>query len=126
MGKEYHKKPKVLRSDVIVIPNALRLRHLNIDLHMDSVVVSGRVFLALIRNPIYYCDAPLVKSKKAVDFYDVLDTTVCKYNHAGFQVCKIYCNNEYQAMMEPVKDDMDIEIEYTPLGEYESAAKRNN
>ena len=33
-------------------------------LHMDSVVVSGQVFLAPVAKPIYYSNAPAVKSRK--------------------------------------------------------------
>ena len=112
--------------DVIAIPNELWVQHININLHMDSVIVSGRVFLASVSKPIYYHDAPLVKSKKTKDFYNALDTTIHKYNHAGFQVQKIHCNNEYKSLMEPVKDKMSIDIGYAAPGEHESAAERNN
>ena len=77
-------KPQKLTNNVINIPTALKSKYINITLHMDSVVVSGQIFLVSIEKSIHYRDTPVVESKSKKDFYTALDLTLYKYNHAGF------------------------------------------
>src|SRR6056300_1708858 len=48
------------------------------------------------------------------------------YNHAGFNVKVMYCDNEFQPLFDTVKDDMDVHMNYANPGEHEPHAERNN
>ena len=42
-----------------------------------------------------------------------LDVIFRQYNKGGFVIKTIYCNGEYRAMMNKVRDDLDTEMNYT-------------
>ena len=48
------------------------------------------------------------------------------YNDAGFTVKEIRCDGEFRSIMDAVKDDLDITINYPPKGKKDGAAERNN
>ena len=93
---------------------------------MDSLVISGRVFLASIGKPIYYRDAQVIENKQKGTFYKALDQTLRQYNRAGYNIRTISCDKEFKSLMEEVQDELGIDIDYTNPGDHESAAERNN
>ena len=60
------------------------------------------------------------------ELYRCIDEVLRCYNSAGFFVKTISCDNKFKPLMDPVKDNMDVSMNYCPAGEHESAAERNN
>src|SRR6056300_562863 len=48
------------------------------------------------------------------------------YNHVGFNVKVMYCDNEFQPLFDTVKDDMDVHMNYANPGDHEPHAEQNN
>ena len=49
-----------------------------------------------------------------------------KYNSAGFTIKRINCDQEFQPIMDLIKDDMDIEMNYAPAQAHTPRADQNN
>ena len=45
---------------------------------------------------------------------------------SGFRITKMHCDQEFKPLMDPVKDEMNIEMFYPPAGDHVSEAERNN
>ena len=48
------------------------------------------------------------------------------YNARGFTVREIHCDREFKPLMDPVKDQMGIEMHYLPAGDHVPEAERLN
>ena len=48
------------------------------------------------------------------------------YNQAGFVIKTIHCDGEYKAMMDQVRDDLDVVMNYTNASDHVPEAERNN
>ena len=48
------------------------------------------------------------------------------YNSTGFSIKTISCDNQFKPLMDPVRDNMDVSMNYCPASEHESAAEQNN
>ena len=48
------------------------------------------------------------------------------YNSAGFVITTIHCDREYASMMDKVKDDLNVTMNYTNAGDHVPEAERNN
>ena len=49
-----------------------------------------------------------------------------KYNDAGYQVKKSYCEREFKKIIDEVKDKLGVEMNYTGTDEYVPETERNN
>jgi len=125
-GHMTHQKPLKYVDDVISIPSELTSKCSKITLHMDNLIISGRVFLSAIGKPIYYRDAVVIEDKKKTSFYKALDVMLRRYNRAGYTVTTVSCDNEFRSLMDEVQDQLNIDMDYTNPGDHESSAKRNN
>ena len=57
--------------------------------------------------------------------YQGLVACLCVHNHTGHTVTKILCDQQFATIMNTVKDDLDVHMNYTSSGEHESVAERN-
>ena len=53
-GKTVQSKPKQVRYDIIEIPPELKLKHQEVQLHINVLYINGIAFLSTIGHPIYY------------------------------------------------------------------------
>ena len=60
------------------------------------------------------------------DIYAALDSFLQNYNKAGFCVKTIYCDREFRVLMDPVKDNLDIDLNYTSSNKHVPDAEQNN
>ena len=58
--------------------------------------------------------------------YRALDMILRKYNSAGFIIRRILCDQEYKGMMDQVKDNLDIDMNYTNTDDHVPEAECNN
>ena len=49
-----------------------------------------------------------------------------QYNKAGFRITTINCNQEFESMMNEIKDDLGVDINPASQGEHVPEAERNN
>ena len=54
-----------------------------------------------------------IKTTSQEDYYKAINMIVQKYNDTGFKIKCIYCDGEFKPLMDKVKDELGIEMNYT-------------
>ena len=75
-----------------------------------------------IRNRALVC----LENREAESLYKALDVVLRSYNKAGYYVNKIRCDREFKPIMDEIKDNLDIDLDYPPQGDHVPEAERNN
>ena len=68
----------------------------------------------------------LLKTCTHEDMYDRIDKILRNYNKAGFQIKNINCDREFKGLMDPIKDELNVDMNYTSANEHVPEAERNN
>ena len=66
------------------------------------------------------------QSTMGEEYYSAIDKVLRKYNAGGYTISKIECDCEYQSIMDKVKDNLQVEMNYTNAQDHQPQAKRNN
>ena len=67
-----------------------------------------------------------MNTKQNKEYYRALDAILRHYNQASFVIKTIHCDGEYKAMMDQVRDDLDVVMNYTNASDHVPEAERNN
>jgi hypothetical protein len=67
-----------------------------------------------------------IENRTHKEYYRVLDMVLRVYNSAGFHIKTIHCDGEFQEMMEKVKDDLGVWMNFTNALDHVPEAERNN
>ena len=67
-----------------------------------------------------------LKSRTHDDMYEGIDKILRNYNKGGFKVKTINCDREFKGFMDPIQHDLEVEMNYTAMGEHIPEAERNN
>ena len=67
-----------------------------------------------------------LKSRNVDEIYSGIDDILRNYNKAGFRIKTIHCDGEFKEFVDPIRDELDIDINYTSMGEHIPEAERNN
>ena len=76
--------------------------------------VNKMPFLTSISRALYYRTALYLKTRTNKDLYSALDEVLRMYNSSGFTISKIYADNEFKPIMDPVKDELEVDMGYAP------------
>ena len=60
------------------------------------------------------------------DLFSALDKVLQLYNSYGFEISKIYCDQEFEPMMETVEDNLNVTMHCAAAQAHISEAERNN
>jgi hypothetical protein len=82
--------------------------------------------MTTIAQTIRFRSAIPIKNRMHEEYYCVLDMVLRVYNSVGFHIKTIHCNGEFRAMMEKVKDDLGVSINFTNALDHVPEAERNN
>ena len=93
---------------------------------MDSMKINGVPFLTTVARNIMYRTAEWIPKQTSKTYRSVLDTVFRLYNHAGFQITKIHCDNEFRPLMNELQDNYNITMNYSNPQEHVPEAERNN
>jgi hypothetical protein len=118
-GKSTQRKPKPVRNDLIEIPKELITKHQNMCINESGMVTA-------IDRTIKFQSLVPMDTKQHNEYYRALDKILRHYNNAGFVITTIHCNGEYQAMMEKVMDNLDVEMNFTNAQDHVPEAEQNN
>ena len=124
-GKTTRKKPMPMVSDQIDLPTELVSRT-DLELSMDIMYVNEMPFLTSITHQLQYRTAQFLPTRTFKDLYTALDDILRMYNSNGFVITKIYCDGEFSEFMDPVRDQLDVEMEYAAPQAHVPRAERNN
>ena len=111
--KSTRQAPKPVRSDWIEIPKELMLKHRELELCMDTMFVNDVQMLTAIDRTIRFRSVVPVESRAHTAYFSALDVILRHYNSAGFLIRTIHCDREYESMMDSVKDDLNVTLNYT-------------
>ena len=125
-GKTVRQKPTPVVRDYVSIPKELVEKHESITLCIDTLYINEMPFLATISRNIKYRTIQWLPTRTAKDYRSVLDIVFRQYNKAGFRIGTIHCDNEFKPIMDDLKDDLDIAMNYASAQEHVPEAERNN
>jgi hypothetical protein len=125
-GKSTRRKSTLVQEDVIEIPEELILQNRKIDLCIDIMYVNECGFMTTINQTIRFRSALPIENRTHEENYRVLDMVLRLYNSAGFHIETKHCNREFSAMMDEVKDDLGVCMNFTNALDHVPEAERNN
>ena len=125
-GKTTRTPPLPMVTDQIEMPPELYEDRPDWELCMDLMFVNGMPFMTSITRNLYYRTAQPIPSRTAKALYDGLDAIFRMYNSRGFNISKIYADKEFETLMETVKDDLGVTMQYSPSQAHVPEAERNN
>jgi hypothetical protein len=83
-------------------------------------------FMTTIDRTIRFSIAIPIKNHMHEEYYCVLDMVLRLYNSAGFHIKTIHCDREFRAMMEKVKDDLGVRMNFTNALDHVPEVERYN
>jgi hypothetical protein len=125
-GKSTRSKSTPVREDSIEIPEELILQNRKIDLCIDIMYVNKCGFMTTINQTIQLRSALSIENCTHEEYYRVLDTVLQLYNSAGFHIKTVHCGGEFRKMMDKVKDDLGVCMNFTNALDHVPEAERNN
>ena len=124
-GKSTRSKPTPAVHDVVSIPKRLLYIHKNVHLFMDIMYVNGLPFLMTISKHLYYRTATYLTDEKANTLYKAMDGVFNKYNNAGYKIKHISADNQFQASLEAIQDELRVTVHFSAAQEHVPEAERN-
>jgi hypothetical protein len=125
-GKSTRQKSTPVREDTIKIPEELIAHNCKIELCIDIMYVTECGFMTMIDQTIRFRSAIPIDNRTHEECYCVLDMVLCVYNSAGFHNKTIHCDGEFRAMIEKVKDNLGVRMNFTNALDHVPEAERNN
>jgi len=104
--------PTTVVDDLIEIPEVVKEENQYIDLAIDIILINCVILLTLIDRSVKYRTVVPLNSHKKEELYRGLDQVLRIYNNAGFTIRRIHCDNEFRSIMDPVVDELDIQMNY--------------
>ena len=93
---------------------------------MDTFYINGIGFLGMIGHPVQYRTSVDLEDGESETIYNSLDKTLRTYNGGGFRIKQINCDGEFKSIMDKVKDELNVKMNYTNAGDHVPEAERNN
>ena len=125
-GKTVRNKPKPVVNDYIHIPKELITKHQDITLCIDTMFINEMPFLSTISRHLKYRTIQWLPARTATAYRSALDVIFRQYNKAQFRISTIHCDGEFRSIMDDIKDDLDIDMNYANAQEHVPEAERNN
>ena len=125
-GKTTRRNPTPVKKDEVQIPKELIEKNQDITLCIDLLFVNGMPMLTSIDRAVRFRALIPIESRKKEELFTGLDVILRQYNKAGFQITTINCDQEFESMMNKIKDDLGVDINPASQGEHVPEAERNN
>ena len=93
---------------------------------MDTMFINQEGMLIAINQTVMFQSLVPINTKQHNKYYRAIDVILRKYNSAGFAIKRIHCDDEYQSMMDKVKDKLDVEMNYANALDHVPEAEQNN
>ena len=88
--------------------------------------MNGMPMLTSIDQTIEFRLLVPLKSRTLEELYRGMDVILRNYNKAGFKINTIHCNGEFKELMDRVKDNLGINLNYMAKHEHVPEAEHNN
>ena len=124
-GKTIQTKLLPQTKDYVEIPKELIETQQNVELAIDTMKVNKIPFLTTISKNIMYRMAHPMLMQMAEAYRSALDEVFHMYNHAGFHITSIQADQEFKPLLNPIKDDLGIQMKYANAQEHVPEAECN-
>ena len=124
-GKTTRRKPIPMVSDQIAMPPELCERRSTLELCIDIMFVNEMAHLTSITRALHCRTAQCMATRMARDVNTTLDNVLRMHNSYGFIISKICCDGEFRPLMDPIKDELDIEMQHSPAQAHVPEAEWN-
>jgi hypothetical protein len=125
-GKLTRRKSTPVREDTVKIPEELIANNRELELCIDIMYINECRFMTTIDQMIRFRSAIQIENCTHKEYYRVLDMVLRLYSSAGFHIKTIHCDGKFQAMMEKVKDNLGVQMNFTNALDHVPEAERNN
>ncbi len=125
-GKLTRRSAKRVKVDQIQIPPEIVNKHQNLTWCFDIFFVNGLPFLTGIILDIRFRTCSRLKNRTNEAVYDAIDQVTRLANSAGYRIKEMRCDPEFKPLMNPVKDELNVDMWYAPPKQHEPNAERNN
>ena len=125
-GKTTHQKPMPMVTDQIAIPDQLYENRRSLEMCLDVMFVNKVPCLMTITRNLFCQTATFLQTRTHQDLCSALNDVLHVHNSNGFELSKIICNPEFEGMMKPVADDLDVIMDYVPTKAHVPEAEQNN
>ncbi len=125
-GKTTRKQLLPVVDDYIEIPKELISSQRDVILCLDGMYVNGLTFLTTISKNMYYSTAQYIAKQKSDIYQDAIEHVLRIYNMGGFQVRKIWCDNEFCPLMNQLENKLHICMNHTNASEHVPEAEQSN
>jgi hypothetical protein len=125
-GKSTRRKSTPVWEGTVEIPEELIANNRKIELCIEIMYVNECGFMTTIDQTIRFRSAIPIENLTHEEYYHVLDMVLRLYNSAGFHIKTIHCDSEFRVMMEKVKDDLGVRMNFTNALDHVPEAERNN
>jgi len=95
-------------------------------LAIDIILINRIILLTAIDRNIKYKTVVPLESHKKEELYRGIDQVLMIYNNAGFTIRRIHCDNEFRSIMDPVADELDIQMNCANPDAHVPDIERNN
>lgn len=117
-GKTTRRRADIVRSDEIEVPPELLEQCENLTLHIDVMYVNGIPMLTGIDDPVRHRNLIPLARRHSPELYAALDKMLRFYNQHGFYVREIRADNEFRSLLEPLQDNLDVQMNFSNAGEH--------
>jgi hypothetical protein len=93
---------------------------------MDAMDMNECGMLSTIDQTIKFRSLVPMNTKQHAEYYRALDQILRNYNLARFAIRTIHFDGEFRGMMEKVKDNLDVDMNFTNAQDHVPEAERNN
>ena len=93
---------------------------------MDILFVNRMPMLTSIDRAIHFRSLIPLKSRSQDDLYMGIDKILRNYNKGGFNIKMIHRDREFEEFMDLIKDDLEVDMNYTARGKHAPEAEGNN
>ena len=125
-GKTVRKRspPVVDSTGVYTVPEELHKNFEHLPATMDVFSVCGIRFLAFADLEIRNRMTQHLVNKKDETFYKAIDNIFDYYNRHDAYIRSILCDNEFASLMDPVKNELEIQLDVPPAQAHATPAER--
>ena len=123
-GKLVKKKPPPVTASFHAVPDELVAPHKTLPATMDVMYVCEQPFLVFHDKTIRDNVVEALPSRGQKSFYKALDEAFEYYGGHGFTIGEINCDREFKSLLDPVKNDLQITLDYGPAQEHANTAER--
>ena len=125
-GKSTRPNTTPATNNNIQIPKEIMEKHKEVELCIDIMYVNGIAFLTSIDKTIRYRAVIPLENRLKTQLYKAIDKITRLYNGAGISITVIHIDGEFKNLMDEVKDEMNITMNYTNAQDHVPEAERNN